>query len=85
MKISLEMVEFDCDVRGPGPRAASHYSKTFAIDQGQYKVLLEYDADLGCVRILDPKSGVRDVVLVPLARVVRMEPLEKKPAAKSAA
>ena len=88
MKISLDVVHFDTDVRGPGPRHEATPTATWAVKQPKYKgsLALEYDVELASIRMMKLEDdGGRPEVLVPYSRVVHMEPSPKTAPAKKVA
>lgn len=84
MKVSLKVVQFESNVMGPGDKQHAKNTSTFAIDQKFYPLIIELDTDTQLVTMVHTEATMRDTVVVPVHRVVQMEPVAK-PAAKKVA
>ena len=85
MKQDLTLVQFDRDVKGPGDPQRCQNTSTFSIGGRYASLVIELDAASRMVTLFDPEAKLRDTVLVPVERVVRMEPAPAKGKATKAA
>lgn len=79
MRIPLDVVTFDADVSGPGPKQQAAFTPTFArtrLVAGGKTVTLDivHDTERQAVIVRMPDVEVRPVVVVPWARVRSCEP-----------
>ncbi len=90
MKYPLEVVTFDTDVHGPGPKQQAMLTSTFAhqrvVAGGKTTTLdIEHDVERGAVVITMPGASERPVVMVPWSRVRHCQPLTDAQARPAAA
>ena len=77
-KTELSVVQFDRDIKGPGDQQKCKNTSTYAYLMGGGEMLIEYDPAGRTVTLFDGHATLRDTIIVPLERVVRMEPLSDK-------
>ena len=83
-KLELSVVQFDRDVKGPGNQQTCPNTSTYASKMKGVELLIEFAPDARIVSIFDASAKMRDTILVPVERVVRMELAPAKAKAKAA-